>query len=74
MYQYFNMFFSLINLEISGCIHFSTNCIFNIGVYCRNLNSLNISNCHRVKIKNKNKNKINKKKLLLLLLLLQTKR
>ncbi len=41
---------SLINLEISGCIHFSSACIYNIGVYCRNLDRLNISNCHRVLI------------------------
>lgn len=36
-------------LEISGCIHFSSNCLINIGVYCRNIERLNISNCHRVK-------------------------
>lgn len=36
------------NLEISGCIHFSSNCVLNIGAYCRGLERLNISNCHRV--------------------------
>lgn len=41
---------TLKNLEISGCIHFSTNCIINIGAYCRGLEKLNISNCHRVLI------------------------
>ena len=36
------------DLEISGCIHFSSHCILNIGVYCRALVNLDISNCHRV--------------------------
>ena len=39
---------SLKNLEISGLIHFSASCILNVGVYCRELERLNISNCHRV--------------------------
>ena len=39
---------SLKQLDISGCIHFSSNCVLNIGVYCRGIDRLNISNCHRV--------------------------
>lgn len=42
-------FFSLKNLEISGCLHFSSDVIFNIGCYCPDLEKLNISNCHRVR-------------------------
>ena len=38
----------LTSLEISGCLHFSSMCIYNIGAYGRNLQRLNISNCHRV--------------------------
>ncbi|RNA37188.1 leucine rich repeats containing F box [Brachionus plicatilis] len=40
---------SLKNLEIAGCIHFSSDVIFNIGCYCRGIEKLNISNCHRIK-------------------------
>ncbi|CAF0846413.1 unnamed protein product [Brachionus calyciflorus] len=39
---------NLKNLEISGCIHFSSNVILNIGAYCRQIERLNISNCHRM--------------------------
>ncbi len=39
---------SLNKLEISGCLQFSAMSVLNIGVYCRNLTRLNISNCSRV--------------------------